>query len=353
MNSALCPSIKWLSDASFCVDDHAAVAASNHQNSLTKPQGSLGRLEEVVIRLAGLQGQAFPSLTQTEIAIFAADHGVAAEPISAYPQSVTREMIRNFSEGGAAISVLAQELQATLTIYNLGTCVSTDNMPGVINRVIAPQTTNMLQGAAMSQQQLALALNIGRDAVPNTRVELFIGGEMGIGNTTAATAIACALLKESAEKLTGIGTGIDQAGVQRKTEVINRAIHQHRSQLVSPLAILQHLGGFEIAALTGAYITCAQRGIPVLVDGFICTVAALVAVSINPSIAPWLILSHHSSERAYSLIAQHFNHKPLLDLAMRLGEGSGAAVTVPLLRVACTLHRNMATFAQANVSEKR
>ncbi|MBA4503733.1 nicotinate-nucleotide--dimethylbenzimidazole phosphoribosyltransferase [Marinobacterium marinum] len=343
--------MSWVDGAVRPLDESALAAARERQQHLTKPAGSLGRLEQLAIRLAGMQGQSCPRLEQVSIAVFAADHGVAAEGVSAYPQVVTAEMVRNFARGGAAISVAARVLGADLRVWNLGTVAALEPLPGVESRVIAPQSGNLLHEAAMTATQLQQALDVGREAVLCLPTDLFIGGEMGIGNTTAATALAAALLEQPVADLVGPGTGLDTAGTRHKCQVIERALVRHGTGR-EPLDLLASLGGFEVAALAGAYLTCAQQGVAALVDGFICTVAALLACRINASVADWLLFSHHSAEPGYRLIRQALPSAPLLDLGLRLGEGSGAATTVPLLRMACSLHAEMATFAEAAVSEK-
>jgi nicotinate-nucleotide--dimethylbenzimidazole phosphoribosyltransferase len=343
--------MSWITEPVKPLDRGAMAAAQARQQQLTKPAGSLGRLEQLAIRLAGMQGQVCPQLNRVSIAIFAADHGVAAEGVSAYPQAVTAEMIRNFVRGGAAISVAARVLGAQLSVWNLGTVVALEELPGVESRIIAPQSGNLMREPAMTPEQLQQALDVGREAVLHSRCELFIGGEMGIGNTTAATALAAALLRQPVSDLVGPGTGLDKSGVAHKCRVIEQALERHGTAR-EPRALLASLGGFEVAALTGAYLACAQQGIAALVDGFICSVAALLACRINPAAADWLLFSHHSAEPGYRLLAEALPSRPLIDLGLRLGEGSGAATVVPLLRMACELHAGMATFAEAAVSEK-
>lgn len=328
-------------------------AAQQHQNQLTKPPGSLGKLEELACQLASLQAKHNPTLEKISIRVFAADHGVVSEGVSAFPQAVTAEMIKNFSSGGAAISVLARSLKADFEVINLGTINALDTLDKVIDKRINAGTKNFCHALAMTESELERALFIGRESVleaKNAQIDLYIGGEMGIGNTTSASALACAILNQAPKNLVGRGTGLDNAGMTRKIDVIERALVKHRSDTQSPLSCLQALGGFEIAGLVGATIACAQEGIPMLVDGFISSVAALVAVEINPSIRPWLLFSHCSAEAGHKAILAALNAQALVDLQMRLGEASGAAVAVPLLKMACELHNNMATFDQAGVS---
>lgn len=345
----------WLNVPAAPLNDAARRAAEERQGQLTKPPGALGRLETLAIRLAAMQGSSLPRIENVRIAVFAADHGVAAEGVSAFPQSVTVEMVRNFARGGAAISVLARELGATLEVMNLGTVNDPGPLDGVLQQRLGPGTANFTIDSAMSEEQLVRALHIGRHSAERARLadaQLYIGGEMGIGNTTSAAALACALLEAPAESLAGPGTGLDVAGVGRKADVIRRALARHNGSLTDPLEALRRLGGFEIAALTGSYIACAQMGLPVLVDGFIATVAALAAVRRRPDAGEWFFYSHASAEPGHARMLAALEARPLLDLGMRLGEGSGAAVAVPLLRLACALHNGMATFAEAGVSEK-
>lgn len=345
----------WLNQPAARLDDHARREAEMRQTLLTKPPGALGRLEAVAIRLAAMQSAAQPSIDKVAITVFAGDHGVTAEGISAFPQAVTGEMVKNFAAGGAAISVLARNLGATLEVVNLGTVNDPGALDGVLNLQIAPSTANLAREAAMTPAQLIQALNAGRDSTERARTQganLYIGGEMGIGNTTSAAALACALLDAQPENLAGPGTGISAAGVAHKAEVIRRALALHAEHLSDPWCALRRLGGFEIAALVGAYANCARLGLPVLVDGFIAGVAALAATRIYPGAADWFFYAHASAEPGHRLVMQALGAEPLLDLGMRLGEGSGAAVAVPLLRLACALHNEMATFAQAGVSNK-
>ncbi len=344
---------QWLTQPIAPLDEAAGQRAHARQQQLTKPLGSLGQLETLAEWLAARQGTDHPTADNIAITLFAADHGLASEGTSAFPQAVTGEMVKNFAHGGAAISVLARELDAKLEVVNLGTLNQPGPLPGVIDNRLGPGTANMLRQPAMTVEQLSAALDAGRDAVGRAMEkdsQLFIGGDMGIGNTASATACACALLDLPASELTGPGTGLDTAGVARKATLIQQALDTHRAALNGPLEILRHLGGFEIAALTGSYITCAQRGQPALVDGFITSAAALLAVRIQPTTRDWLLFCHRSAEPGHTRILAALEANPLLDLGLRLGEGSGAASAVPLLRLACALHNGMATFADAGVS---
>lgn len=343
----------WLKQPVIACNEAAAQAAADRQAQLTKPPGSLGELERLAIALAGMQGVATPRVDRVWISIFAGDHGVVAEGVSAFPQAVTGQMILNFAAGGAAISVLARELGATLEVVNLGTVNDPGECPGVRRAFIAAQTANICDAPAMSEAQLADALAAGAHSVQlagQGGAQLFIGGEMGIGNTAVATALACALLGEPPEALTGAGTGLDAAGIARKTAIVARALQRHGG-VSDPLEMLRCLGGFEVAALAGAYIAAAQAGMPVLIDGFISTAAALAATRIHPGVRAWLLFAHRSHERGHARLLEALQARPLLDLGLRLGEGSGAATAVPLLRLACALHAGMATFAEAGVAD--
>lgn len=345
----------WWQNPCKSIASQVVEQALARQQQLTKPAGSLGQLEPLAVRLAGLQGRLKPAIEQLWITIFAGDHGVVAEGVSAYPQEVTGQMLLNFVNGGAAISVLARQLAAQLEVVDLGTVTPNLELPGVRHLNLGLGTANFLQGPAMTRAQLEQALQAGRDSALRARgqgAQLFIGGEMGIGNTTAASAIACALLDIPVTQLAGPGTGLNAAGVSHKAQVIERALVLHQGARGDAWQALQDLGGFEIAALAGAYLACAQEGIAVLVDGFICSVAALVAVRLSPGCRPWLLFAHQGAEPGHRHVLQVLEADPLLDLGLRLGEGSGAALAVPLLRLACDLHGQMATFAEAAVADR-
>lgn len=345
--------LEWLNVPAAALDENARAGALARQQELTKPRGALGRLEALAVQLAAMQGRERPCADRVAITVFAGDHGVAAEGISAFPQSVTAEMIKNFARGGAAISVAAKALGAVLEVVDLGTVVDAGPLDGVKRYALGPGTANFVAAPAMSEHQFVRALAAGRHAAERARLgaaDLFIGGEMGIGNTSAATALACALLDEAPDSLAGPGTGLDADGIAHKIAVLDRALAYHGPQVRAPQAALRRLGGFELAALAGSYIACAQMGLPALVDGFISSAAALAAIRLHPGTADWLILAHASAEPGHRRLVAAIGQAPLLDLGMRLGEGTGAAVAVPLLRMACALHNDMATFAEAEVS---
>lgn len=332
------------------INAHTLEQAAARQAQLLKPPGALGVLESIAVRLAGMQGTPLPRVDRVRICIFAADHGVVAENVSAFPQAITGQMLYHFTQGGAAIHVLAQALGADLDVVDLGTIEPQRTLPGVRPIRVGAGTANFAVQPAMTAAQFDQALEAGRDSVEramSNNAQLFIGGEMGIGNTTAATAVGCGLLGLPPEQLVGPGSGLDASGVARKINVIERALALHRPHCRHASDYLRRLGGFEIVALASAYIECARRGLPALVDGFICSVAALAAMRMEPGCEQWMLFSHVSAEPGHRLVLDALGAVPLLDLGMRLGEASGAAVAVPLLRLACTLHEKMATFAEA------
>ncbi|HJO36688.1 MAG: nicotinate-nucleotide--dimethylbenzimidazole phosphoribosyltransferase [Pseudomonadota bacterium] len=341
--------MKWWLTAPPAVDALACEAAMARQRSLAKPPGSLGRLEHAVVALAGQQRRLTPSVDTVAITVFAADHGVARRGVSAYPQEITQAMLRLFATGGAAINVLANRLGASLEVVDVGTCGAP--VPGARSARIAPGTADMVEGPAMSVQQTLEALAVGHDSLARTApgTQLFIAGEMGIGNTTAAAALACALTGAGAGEMTGPGTGLMPEALQRKQNVVAAALRRHELALDDPLALLAALGGLEIAAMTGAYLRAAQLGLPCLVDGYIASVAALLAVRLQPAVRPWLHFAHRSAEPGHHRVLRALDAVPLLELDMRLGEGSGAAVAVPLLQAACALHAQMATIEQLGI----
>ncbi len=342
----------WWNEPCRMLDESVRAQALARQDQLTKPRGALGQLEALAVSLAAMQGSERPQVERLHVSVFAGDHGVVEEGVSAYPQSVTGQMLRNFVGGGAALSVLSKRLGAPLEVIDLGT-VESLQLEGVRHLRLGPGTANFIREAAMSDEQLRLALAAGRDSAQRAAegsTQLFIGGEMGIGNTTSASALAAVLLPRSPLTLVGPGTGLDLAGVRHKIQVIQSAVRLHAAYCGEPLEALRRLGGFEIAALAGAYLRCAQLGIAVLVDGFICSAAALCAVRLNPACRPWLIFAHRSAEPGHLAVLEALGAVPLLDLGLRLGEGSGAALAVPLLQQACALHNDMATFAEAEIS---
>ncbi len=342
----------WLNNVISGPDQEFFQKALLRQAQLTKPAGSLGVLEHIAVRLAAIQKTEFPIADKVWITIFAADHGIAEESVSAFPQSVTCEMLKNFANGGAAINVLANQVKAKLEVINVGTCQEV-LLPQVRHSPVGAGTKNFLHQQAMTEEQLEKALLVGKKAVARAIEDgshIFIGGEMGIANTTSASACASAILKVDAGALTGAGTGLNQDRVRKKEKIIREAVLKHQDALNSPTTVLQCLGGFEIAALTGAFLYAAQQKLPVIIDGFIATVASLIAEKIKPGAIEWFFYGHCSAEKGHRLVLQALNVEPILNFYMRLGEGSGAAVAIPVIRSACVLHNQMATFKQAEIS---
>ncbi|MFW1772591.1 nicotinate-nucleotide--dimethylbenzimidazole phosphoribosyltransferase [Acinetobacter seifertii] len=328
--------------------------AEQHQLQLTKPTGALGDLEQIAITLASLQSNAHPQVSHPWMTIFAGDHGVVEENISAYPQAVTRQMLQNFTTGGAAISVLTKYHEAHLQVIDCGTVGEAYEYEGVERHCIRAGTANFAKQAAMNADECRAALELGKKSVDTAKVDgadIYIAGEMGIGNTCSASALACLLLNDTAEQLTGVGTGIGADQLRHKIEVIEKAIELHHKHVVGDVfKTLCAVGGLEIAAITGAYIRCAQVGLPIIVDGFISSVAALCAVRMNPKVRDWMLFGHQSAEYGHRRILQELNADPILKMNLRLGEGSGAGAALALVKMACVLHNQMATFAQAAVS---
>lgn len=343
----------WISLDCPAPSERYRQAALARQAQLTKPLGALGRLEEVAVELAALQATEIPGADRVPILLFAGDHGVAARGVSAYPPEVTVQMLRNFAGGGAAISVLARALGCPLEVVDVGT-LAAEPIPGVIVDKPRFGTRDFSQEPALTPEEVAFALESGRRAVvrqADRAPQLVILGDMGIGNSTSAAAIAAALLSCLPGDIVGSGTGLDGEGRARKAEIIAEALALHRlTSAASVENVLAAVGGLEIVAMVGAILAAAQMRIPVLVDGFIVSAAALAAVRLNPSCRSWLIFSHRSAERGHALMLDALGARALIDLDLRLGEASGAATALPILRLACELHNGMATFAEAAVS---
>ena len=316
--------------------DAAAAAVAARQAELTKPPGSLGRLEELAAWLARWQGRAMPVLGNVAVLVFAGNHGVTAQGVSPYPASVTAQMVANFAHGGAAINQLAKVAGASLRV-----------VPLALDR----PTADFTEALAMSEAEFLEAVATGYDAVPRD-ADLTCLGEMGIGNTTAAAAVAAALFGGGGLRWAGRGTGIDDEGLVRKRRVIDAGLALHAGRLADPLAVVMALGGRELAAILGATLAARRLGIPVLLDGFICTAAAAPLARVIPGALDHTMLAHVSAEEGHRALADVLGLKPLFDLGMRLGEGSAAALAVPLLRAALACHTGMATFAEAAVDNR-
>jgi nicotinate-nucleotide--dimethylbenzimidazole phosphoribosyltransferase len=337
------------------VDPNWIRQAELRQLQLTKPPGSLGRLEEVANRCAAIQQTLSPSVENPTILLFAADHGVCAEGVNAYPQAVTAQMVVNFLKQGAAINALARINEVELRVLDMGLVSELPEMAGLIRRRIAAGTRNFCREAAMSPKQALAAIGVGIEMAElalRQPCRLLGIGEMGIGNTTAASALTAAITGWPAETVVGRGAGADEACVARKVNAVERAIQLHRGHLDDPLDLLTHLGGFEIAAMCGVCLEGAARRCPIVVDGFIATVAAALAVKFHPSIADYLFSAHRSTEPGQAPLLKIIKQEPLLALQMRLGEGTGAALAIGLIRAAVEAFTGMATFESAGVENQ-
>lgn len=332
------------------VDDTVFRQALERHNTLTKPLGSLGRLELLSARIAAIQNTVKPTITRKAVAIFAADHGVAAAGVSAYPQSVTAGMVKNFLAGGAAINALAQVARAELLVIDVGVDADFEPHPKLWSRKIAHGTQSLLNGPAMTRAEAEAACSIGIEVanmLVAQGVTLLAGGEMGIGNSTAAAALTTFFTERTAQEVTGRGTGVDDGGLVRKVRVVERALARHQGDIADPLDALARLGGLEIAALTGFYIGAAAAKTTVVLDGFIATAAALVAAALKPAIKDYLVASHLSQEIGHKVQLKHLGLEPLFDFGLRLGEGTGAVLAIGPIESAAAALSGMSTFADA------
>jgi nicotinate-nucleotide--dimethylbenzimidazole phosphoribosyltransferase len=328
-------------------------AARRHLDSLTKPPGSLGRLEEIALRLAVLRGRA-PEIAHPVVFTFAADHGVVAEGVSAYPQVVTAQMVENFARGGAAVNVLARQAGARVVVADFGVASPLGRSPAVLERSLGPGTANIAAGPAMTLEQAIRAIEAGArlaDEAMDGGADLLATGEMGIGNTTAASAITAAITGAAPEEVTGRGTGVDDATLARKVAVVRRALEVNRPDPHDGLDVLAKVGGFEIGGLVGVILAGAARRVPVALDGFIAGAASLLAATLAPASRHALFASHRSAERGHTRALEHLGLEPYLDLGLRLGEGTGAVLFIHLARAAALVWNEMATFKAAGVSE--
>lgn len=316
-------------------DEAAAKAALDRQDTLTKPQGSLGRLEEIAAWLARWQGRAMPRLDKVQVVVFAGSHGVTAQGVSAFPAEVTHQMVANFSAGGAAINQLCKAAGAELSV-----------IPLEVERATGDFTLE----AAMSEADFLAAVSAGYDSVDED-ADLACFGEMGIGNTTTAAALAAALFGGEPAKWVGRGTGVDDAGLKRKAAAIEKGLALHRERIGNPLRIAAALGGRELAAIMGATLATRHKNVPVLLDGFVCTAAVAPLQRLDPTGLAHVLAAHTSAEAGHRGLLEALGMKPLFDLGMRLGEGSGAAVAINVVRAALACHTGMASFAEAGVSE--
>ncbi|MDO8687443.1 MAG: nicotinate-nucleotide--dimethylbenzimidazole phosphoribosyltransferase [Dehalococcoidales bacterium] len=337
------------------LDAPAMAAARARQDTLTKPQGSLGRLEALSIQLAGIQGKPIPQIKHKAIITMAGDHGVVAEGVSAYPQEVTPQMVYNFLGGGAGINVIARQVGARIIVVDMGVASEMKAHPQLLSRKVAPGTRNMAIGPAMTEAQAIKAIETGIEIVSAEvakGLDIVGTGDMGIGNTTASSAICAVMTGRSVAEVTGRGTGVDDKQFAHKIAIINKALAVNQPDSKQPLAVLAKVGGFEIGGLAGVMLGAAANHVPVVIDGFISGAAALIAITLAPGLKDYVIPAHVSVEAGHRWLLQHLGLKPLLDLDMRLGEGTGAALGIFLSETAARVLAEMSTFAEAGVSER-
>ena len=337
------------------VDLAAREAALRRQDTLTKPPGSLGRLEEIGAQLAAISGQARPTVARKAVVVMAADHGVAREGVSAYPPEVTAQMVLNFLRGGAAINVLARQAGARVVVVDMGVAGELPAHANLEHRKIGAGTRSMTAGPAMTRAQAEAAIAAGIAVFEGQfaqGLDVVATGDMGIGNTTASAAIVSVMTGLPVAKVTGRGTGVDDAGLQRKIAAIERAIALNRPDAADALDVVAKVGGFEIAGIAGLIIGAASRRVPVVIDGFISGAGALIAAGLEPKVKPYLFAGHRSVEIGHHAALEHLGLRPLLDLDLRLGEGTGAVLAFHLLEAAARILSEMATFAEASVSQR-
>ena len=329
-------------------------AAKKH-DSLTKPPGSLGVLEAQGIRLAAIQETLTPRLSGKTAVVFAADHGITDEGVSAYPKVVTQQMVLNFLKGGAAINALCKTHATNLYVADMGVAAEFPDHPYLLKHKLGLGSANMLTMPALTSKQVQQALDVGIDLAhrfSEAGSNCLIGGDMGIGNTTSATLLTAVFTSAPVDKVTGRGTGLDDKGLERKTEVIKKVLAKHQPNPTEPLEVLALIGGLEIAALTGFYLGAAAKRCAIILDGFIVTAAVLVAHALKPEVSDYMFASHASQEPGHRLQLETLGLSPLFDFGMRLGEGTGAVIASSILDSACAVLSDMASFAEAGVSGK-
>ncbi|MBS3737076.1 nicotinate-nucleotide--dimethylbenzimidazole phosphoribosyltransferase [Candidatus Bipolaricaulota bacterium] len=326
--------------------------ATRRMNNLTKPKGSLGKLEDLAIKIAGIRGELDPTMEDRYSLVFAGDHGVAAEGVSAYPQEVTVQMLENFIHEGAAINVLGKNVGSRVRVIDVG--VASEEVPRpVLERKISKGTKNFLRGPAMSREEALESIRVGYEVVEelvDSGLDLLGVGDMGIGNTTPSSAITAVMTGESPKSVTGRGTGIDEESLRKKVEVVEKGLDTNNPDPENPVEVLAKVGGYEIGAIAGAYLAGAANQVPVLVDGFITTAGALIAHGLEPGVVDYLIASHCSVEEGHGVALDKLGLEPLLDLNLRLGEGTGAALAMHLVEASTSILNGMYTFEEAGVS---
>jgi len=329
---------------------------SSYIDTLTKPKGSLGKLEDIALTLSKMTGEPFPIVTPPGVIVFAADHGIVEEGVSSYPKEVTTQMVMNFVNGGAAINVFSRQIGAMFKIVDIGVDGEI-NHENIHSKKIRYGTKNFLYEPAMTRKEAEKAVQVGfeeAEAFIQKGVKCLILGEMGIGNTTSSSALLALITNSSVENVVGYGTGISDDQKKKKEEIIQKAIEKHQIDNINDgYEILSKVGGFEIAGMAGAMLAAAKNRIPILLDGFICTVAACIAKLIHPNVCDYMIATHRSVEQGHSIALGFIQKDPLIDLNLRLGEGSGAAVAYPMILSASLMLKEMATFTDAGVSEKQ
>lgn len=337
------------------LDEASQAKARDRQDNLTKPKGSLGRLEDLSVQLAGIYRTQTPKITRKAIFTIAADHGICAEGVSAYPSEVTAQMVLNFARGGAAINVLGRHVGADVITVDMGVASGIIWPSPIVSRKVRAGTRNMAKEPAMTREEASQAIlrgaELGIEAARNW-YDLIGIGDMGIGNTASASALTAAFTGRPVAEVTGRGTGLDDSGLEKKIRVIEEVINLHRPDPEKPLDVLQHVGGLEIAGMAGVIVGAASKGVPVVLDGFISSSSALIAAGIAPESKSYMIASHRSVEKGHGAILEYLGLEPILDLRMRLGEGTGAALAMNIIEASCKILNEMATFESAGVSKK-
>jgi len=337
------------------VDERAMAEARARQNQLTKPRGSLGRLEELSVQLAGIQGKAMPQIKNKAVIVMAGDHGVVAEKVGNWPQEVTAQMVYNFLSGGAGINVIARQVGARVVVVDMGVATELKPSPELLSRKLAPGTQNMARGPAMTEEQAVRSIETGIDIVATEvakGLDIVGTGDMGIGNTTPSAAICSVVTGRPVAEVTGRGTGLTDEQLAHKVKVVEQAIRLNCPDPKQPLDVLTKVGGFEIGGLAGVMLGAAAHRIPVVIDGFISGAAALMATALVPHLKDYLLAAHLSAEVGHRAMLDYMGLKPLLNLEMRLGEGTGAALGIFLAETSARVLAEMSTFAEAGVSDK-
>jgi nicotinate-nucleotide--dimethylbenzimidazole phosphoribosyltransferase len=361
MNSASLATVSETVSAIVSPSEEWLARSRAHLDVLTKPLGSLGMLEDIAAQMVSIRQEDFDEPLRKAVYVFAADHGITVEGVSAYPSEVTHQMVLNFLAQGAAVNALAKLHHVTINVVDVGVVADFRGATGLVNRKVRRGSRNMLQEEAMSDEEMSQALQVGLEMAAEAKTQaysLLALGEMGIGNTTAASAITAALTKNAVELVAGKGTGLDAGALAHKWQVLEAVIMKHFGKLQTPtepdpLDVLRCVGGLEIAAMTGLVLGAAWNRIAVVVDGFISTAAAAIAFAIEPRVSGDLVAGHQSAEPGHRFLLEYVGLKPILSLNMRLGEGTGAVLAMPIIESAMALYNQMATFASAGVSEAR